>query len=92
MLRSHPKDERGSVREIGLWFSVPATLHFLELPPTLWAELTHCPRWSFSGSFRGVPGWSLGRVSEVPLRAFSKGVWEHSERIFQGSNHSNLNY
>ena len=43
LLRSHPKDERGSVREIGLWDRMGATLHFLELSPlTLWWEWTHC--------------------------------------------------
>ena len=42
LLRSHPKDERGSVREIGLCVRMGATLHFLELPPTLSWELTHC--------------------------------------------------
>ena len=35
LLRSHPKDERGSVREIGLWTRMSATLHFLELSPTV---------------------------------------------------------
>ena len=91
-MRSHPKDERGSVREIGLWKGNEATLHFPELSRTLWTELTNCFRWSFSGSFPGVPGWSLGRVSRVPRRAFSGGVWEHPERIFQGSNNSNADY
>ena len=45
LLRSHPKDERGSVREIGLWIWMEPTLHFLELSPTLWWELANCPEW-----------------------------------------------
>ena len=42
LLRSHPKDERGSVREIGLWIWIEPNLHFLELSPTLWWELPRC--------------------------------------------------
>ena len=44
LLRSHPKDERGSVREIGLWNRMCATPHFLELSPALWTELTCCSK------------------------------------------------
>merc|ERR1711918_27113 len=47
LLRSHPKDERGSVREIGLCvIRIGPTLHFLELSLTLWWELTRCSEWS----------------------------------------------
>ena len=74
LLRSHPKDERGSVREIGLCAWMFPTLHFSELSPMLWTELTKSSKWSFSGSLRGLPGWSLRRVSGVPLRAFPGGV------------------
>ena len=35
LLRSHPKDERGSVREIGLCDRMEPTPHFLELSPTV---------------------------------------------------------
>ena len=35
LLRSHPKDERGSVREIGLCVWMGPTLHFSELSPTV---------------------------------------------------------
>ena len=35
LLRSHPKDERGSVREIGLWLRMFANLHFSSYPPSL---------------------------------------------------------
>ena len=35
LLRSHPKDERGSVREIGLCDRMAPTPHFLELSPTV---------------------------------------------------------
>ena len=40
------------------------------------------------GSPRVVSQEGLG----VPLRAFPGGVWEHSKRIFQGSNNSNPDY
>ena len=39
---------------------------------------------SFSGSFPGVLGRSLGRVSRVPPGALPGGVREHSESIFPG--------
>ena len=42
LLRSHPKDERGSVREIGLCDRLEPNLHFLELSPALWWELPRC--------------------------------------------------
>ena len=65
LLRSHPKDERGSVREIGLPSTMVATLHFLELSLTVWRLLTYCSKWSFSGRLRspemesfGDPKWS----------------------------------
>jgi len=51
LFRSHPKDERGSVREIGLWIRIAPTLHFLELSLTLWWELPRSSEWSFSGPF-----------------------------------------
>ena len=35
LLRSHPKDERGSVREIGLWSRMFPTPLFLELSRTV---------------------------------------------------------
>ena len=35
LLRSHPKDERGSVREIGLWLRMDGNLHFSSYPPSL---------------------------------------------------------
>ena len=41
-------------------------------------------KWSFSGSFPGVLGRSLGRVSRVPPGALPGGVREHSESIFPG--------
>ena len=65
LLRSHPKDERGSVREIGLWGRMCPTLHFLELSPTLWWELPRCQGCSFSGPFwdpercrKWIPKWT----------------------------------
>ena len=65
MLRSHPKDERGSVREIGLCVWMDPTLHFLELSPTTRWFLAYSSKYSFSGrsgspemdSF-GDPKWS----------------------------------
>ena len=65
LLRSHPKDERGSVREIGLCDRMSATLHFLELMRLLCWEFDHCPEWSFSGLFwdpkrerKWIPKWT----------------------------------
>ena len=36
LLRSHPKDERGSVREIRLCVRMGPTLHFSRLSPMVW--------------------------------------------------------
>ena len=53
LLRSHPKDQRGSVREIGLCDRVRPTLHFLELMRVVFGLLTCCSKWSFSLPFWG---------------------------------------
>ena len=42
LLRSHPKDERGSMREIGLCVRMEPTLHFLELSLTVCSFLACC--------------------------------------------------
>ena len=82
-MRSHPKDERGSVREIGLWNRMCATLHFLELSPMLSWELPRSPKWSFSGrlgspemdSF-GDPKWShLGTENELVWGLKTDSCW-----------------
>ena len=66
LLRSHPKDERGSVREIGLWIRMCPTLHFLELSPTLSWEFAHSSKWSFSG-----------RVGSPEMDSFGDPKWLH---------------
>ena len=40
-------DERGSVREIGLWIRMCATLHFLGLTPTARWLLANSSMWPF---------------------------------------------
>ena len=89
LLRSHPKDERGSVREIGLWDRMGATLHFLELSPTLWWELTHCSEWSFSGPFwdperdrKWIPKWTRnGTENGPPKGTLRKDLKDGSLRV-----------
>ena len=62
---SHPKDERGSVREIGLCVWVDPTPHFLELMRVVFGLLISCVKWSFSGPSqvpererKWVPKWT----------------------------------
>ena len=59
-------DERGSVREIGLWSTMAPTLHFLELSPMLSWEFAHSPRWSFSG-----------RLGSPEMDPFGDPKWSH---------------
>ena len=66
LLRSHPKDERGNVREIGLCHTVFQTLHFLELSPTLSWEFAHSSKWSFSG-----------RLGSPEMDSFGDLKWSH---------------
>ena len=67
LLRSHPKDERGSVREIGLRSTVGPNPHFLELSPTVWPLLTCCTKWSLSGPLGGPEMDSFGDPKWSPL-------------------------
>ena len=79
LLRSHPKDERGSVREIGLCSTVDATPPFLELSPTVWPLLTSCSKWSFSGRLGGPEMDPFG----------DHGPWAGGHNVtFQGNKNS----
>ena len=78
LLRSHPKDERGSVREIGLCVRMQPTLHFLELSPTLWWELPRCSECSFSGPFwdpererEWIPKWTRNGTQNGSQKGYS---------------------
>ena len=85
LLRSHPKDERGSVREIGLWIWMDPTLHFLELSPILCSFLLCCSECSFSGPFwdpetdrKWVPKWTGKGTENDPrkdTRTSNPEVW-----------------
>ncbi len=66
LLRSHPKDERGSVREIGLCDLVCPNPHFLELSPTVWPLLNSWTKWSFSG-----------RLGDPEMDPFGDPKWSH---------------
>ena len=89
MLRSHPKDERGSVREIRLCVSVPPTLHFLELMRLLCWELTNCSEWSFSSPFwdpererEWIPKWTRnGTENGPPKGTLRKDLKDGSLRV-----------
>ena len=92
LLRSHPKDERGSVREIGLWSTMDGTLHFLELSPMLSWELPHSFKWSFSGrsgspemdSF-GDPKWSHSGTRNGPVWGPGMIPFEDSKLTYLGT-------
>ena len=76
LLRSHPKDERGSVREIGLCDRMFATLHFLELSPTLSWEFAHSSKWSFSGRLGSPEMDSFGDPKWSHLEPQNEFIWE----------------
>ena len=76
LLRSHPKDERGSVREIGLCLWMATTLHFSRLSPTVWTELTNCPKWSFSGRLGSPEMDSFGNPKWSHLETENELIWE----------------
>ena len=76
LLRSHPKDERGSVREIGLWDRMFATPHFLELSLMLWTELTYSYKWSFSGRLESPEMESFGDPKWSHLGSENELIWE----------------
>ena len=69
LLRSHPKDERGSVREIRPGSRVVPNPSFSWVRPTVCSESPCCLWWSFSGPFwdpeRGRSGGCRGRLFEV---------------------------
>ena len=98
LLRSHPKDERGSVREIGLWNRIEATLHFLKLSPRLWWELPRCSEWSFSGPFwdpererKWVPKWTRKETENGSPTGYSKfepGSWNLETRTRNSNSNS----
>ena len=51
---------------------VDATLHFLELSPTVWPLLTYCSKWSFSGRLRSPKIDSFGDPKWCHLRLGSR--------------------
>ena len=75
LLRSHPKDERGSVREIGLWNRMRATPHFLELSPTVWPLLNSWTKWSFSGRLGGPEMDPFGDPKWTHLGSRNGPIW-----------------
>ena len=75
LLRSHPKDERGSVREIGLCVWMAATLHFSRLSLTVWTELTHSYKWSFSGRLGSPEMDSFGEPQWFHLGTENEFIW-----------------
>ena len=66
LLRSHPKDERGSVREIGLCVWIEPTVHFSKLSLMGWRFLHCCQKWSFSG-----------RLGSPEIVSFGDPKWSH---------------
>ena len=75
LLRSHPKDERGSVREIGLASTMRPTPHFLELSRTVWPLLTSCTKWSFSGPLGGPEMDPFGDPKWTHLGTRNGPIW-----------------
>ena len=87
LLRSHPKDERGSVREIGLWILIAPTPHFLELSPTARPLLTCWPKWSFSVPLGGPFRTSFGNHFGPRLETISDRILDR--KLTRGDSISN---
>ena len=87
LLRSHPKDERGSVREIGLCARMCPTLHFSELSPTARTELTCCSKWSFSVPLGGPFRTSFGNHFGPHLETISDLILDR--KLTRGDSISN---